>query len=152
MRIDNTRSTNKSGATKKSSSTKKSDGTSFSSMLSDTSGASETDATQQAVPLSTINPLLMLQEVDEREAGRKQALKKGGKVLQYLDEIRHSLLLGRLPLDVVSDLHKTIDDWRERTDDPKLNDILNEIELRAAIELAKIEKGKEKSSKFAASQ
>lgn len=144
MRIEGTRSAGKSSAAKKSEGAKKADGTSFSSMLSSASESTDVSSSGQASQVSSTNPLLMLQEVDERESGRKQAIKKGGKVLEYLDEIRHSLLLGRLPLEVVSDLHKSVDNWRDRTDDPKLNAILDDIELRAAVELAKIEKGREK--------
>ncbi len=146
MRIDGTGAANKSGSAKKASGAKKSGDVSFSSYLSEASSASEAENTEQASQVSAMSSLLMLQEVDEREAGRKQAVKKGDKVLQYLDEIRHSLLLGRLPREVVSDLHKSVDDWRERTDDPNLNAILDDIELRAAVELAKIEKGRAKRS------
>lgn len=48
------------------------------------------------------------------------------------------LLLGRVPLDRLKDLLKVVDSRRTAFTDPKLTAILDEIELRAKVELAKL--------------
>lgn len=146
MRIDGTNGSSKAGGAKKTTGARKSGGVDFSSFLGETEEAGESKNSQGASEIANMNPLLMLQEVDERQAGRKHAIKKGQTAIGYLEDVRYSLLMGRMPREVVSDLQKLVNNWREQTDDPKLNDILNDIELRAAVELAKIEAGRAKKT------
>ena len=48
------------------------------------------------------------------------------------------LLLGTIPMSKLEQLAQLIRAKREQIDDPKLLEILDEIELRAAVELAKL--------------
>ena len=56
-----------------------------------------------------------------------------------LDDIRQGLLLGAVPKDKLNILVHAVREKREALDDPRLNTILDEIELRASVELAKLE-------------
>ena len=56
-----------------------------------------------------------------------------------LDEIKVSLLDGGVSAQDLDRLRRVVRDERERTDDPSLEAVLNEIEVRAAVEVAKLE-------------
>jgi hypothetical protein len=73
----------------------------------------------------------------ERQA-RRRAVQRGDAMLDDLDEIRLGLLLGAIPRARLEQLAQLVRARREQVDDPKLMAILDEIELRAAVELAKL--------------
>lgn len=101
------------------------------------------DATAAAVgsssPLAAVDALLALQEVPNATDGRSRGLKRAEALLAGLDEIRQGLLIGVIPKDRLQGLVHAVRDKREATDDPRLNAVLDEIELRAAVELAKLD-------------
>ena len=53
-------------------------------------------------------------------------------------EIRLGLLLGTIPQSRLEQLAHLVRAQREQLNDPKLTAVLDEIELRAAVELAKL--------------
>lgn len=109
---------------------------SFSSAL-----AAETPATQGgtgAAPASAVDALLALQEVDEAGSGRKRAVRRGNDLLDRLEEIRIGLLTGQLSRDRLQQLARLAREGRPAIDDPRLAEVLAEIELRAEVELAKL--------------
>jgi hypothetical protein len=59
-------------------------------------------------------------------------------MLDKLEEIRLGLLLGTIPQSRLEQLAHLVRAQRELVNDPKLTAILDEIELRAAVELAKL--------------
>lgn len=87
-----------------------------------------------------INPLFMLQETDIDETKNSSAIDYGFDVLEYLEGFRIGLLNGSLPITKIKELQHSIDRWRRIYDDPKLKNIIDDIELRAKIELAKLNK------------
>lgn len=86
----------------------------------------------------TIDGILALQEVDQDGRGGRQARDRGDDILDRLDEIRHGLLTGRVNPATLERLLSQVRQQRETFTDPKLTEILEEIELRAAVELAKL--------------
>ena len=99
--------------------------------------ASETEASHAAAksgPVAALDSLLALQEVGEREA---KPFKRGMETLDLLDDIRHGLLMGGIPLTKLKALTRLIGQQRQRVADPELAAILDEIDLRAQVELAK---------------
>ena len=58
-------------------------------------------------------------------------------MLERLEEIRAGLLLGAIPRSQLVDLARVAQETRENFVDPALNDVLDDIELRARVELAK---------------
>ena len=85
-----------------------------------------------------LEALLALQEVPDPLARRRQAAKRGAELLDQLEEIRLGLLTGALPRATMERLAEIAGATREKSDDPQLEQILAEIELRAAVELAKL--------------
>jgi hypothetical protein len=59
-------------------------------------------------------------------------------MLDELEQIRLGLLLGQIPQARLEQLAQMVRARREQLDDPKLIAILDDIELRAAVELAKL--------------
>lgn len=98
-------------------------------------------AAPAAAPVSvgSVGGLLALQEVPDAAERRARALKRGEDMLSRLDDLRLGLLEGRLSAERLSGLARTMREAREGTDDPRLDAALAEIELRAAVELAKLE-------------
>ena len=88
--------------------------------------------------LAPTNNLLALQEVTDATQSRRRAVRRGKDLLDRLDEIRHALLLGSISPDRLVALARALRDQRAQIDDPQLIGVLDEIELRAAVELAKL--------------
>ncbi|MEZ5831462.1 MAG: flagellar assembly protein FliX [Dongiaceae bacterium] len=102
--------------------------------------AGSNSAVGGSVGLSGVSTVLALQgtpDSTERRA-RQRAVQRGDAMLDELEEIRLGLLLGAIPRAKLEQLAQLVRARREQVDDPKLMAILDEIELRAAVELAKL--------------
>ncbi|MCC2111766.1 MAG: flagellar assembly protein FliX [Hyphomicrobiales bacterium] len=84
-----------------------------------------------------IDALLALQGVDTPASHRRQAIQYGNDLLDQLEDLRLDLLAGRID---PSRIERMISVVRRRadTDDPQLDRLIREIELRASVELAKL--------------
>jgi hypothetical protein len=94
-----------------------------------------------SVGLADLNAVLTLQEAPDatsRNRSRQRAKQRGNLMLDHLEELRLGLLLGTIPLARLETLGQLVRAKRDDIDDPKLLAILDEIELRAAVELAKL--------------
>jgi hypothetical protein len=90
-------------------------------------------------PVETLDALLALQEVPDATQSRGRAQRHAEDLLDRLDELRHALLAGALSRQRIDDLARLVRLRRERVLDPRLADVLDEIELRCRVELAKLE-------------
>jgi hypothetical protein len=88
--------------------------------------------------LAPVDALLVLQEVSEDPGGRNRGRRHGEALLDHLDDLRLGLLSGRMSLDALERLSAMVAPKRDQVDDPRLTQILDEIEIRAAVELAKL--------------
>lgn len=114
----------------------------FADALAAAEGAGAVDSVEASSAVGAIGALgglLGAQEVDEREARRRKAAKRGKLTLDVLSNLRDALLIGSLPYTVIRQLEQLVAQERSETTDPALMSILNEIEVRAAVELAKLE-------------
>ena len=89
-------------------------------------------------PAAPVDALIALQEVPDATADRKRAVGRGHDLLDRLDEIRHGLLIGALPADRLLCLSEQLRLRQAVANDNGLAEILREIELRVAVELAKL--------------
>lgn len=96
-----------------------------------------------ALPLTSLDALMALQALPpDAPERRRRALRRGRELLDGLDEVRLALLDGELPLATLQRLRAGVGAARaDATDDPGLDEVLREVELRAAVELAKLECG-----------
>lgn len=112
----------------------------FSDML-DVSAAEEaqTSGVHDVLPTNSLSGLFALQEISDTDVNRKKLVRRGQEILDELDNLRRGLLLGTLSPAILRDINQKISAKRQEFSDPKLTAILDEIELRAAVELAKLE-------------
>lgn len=85
-----------------------------------------------------VNPLMLLQEVDDATTGGRQAMQRAESILDRLDELRLGLLNGSFPKEKLQDLVRLVQTQRAHTLDPRLLEVLDDIDLRAQVELAKL--------------
>jgi len=104
----------------------------FSSFLS------ETPNVNKAAPANSIfalNPVFML-EVEELER-KKRAKEMAKEALNTMKNLQLGILKGDIEQQDLEQLKSSVENLRERFNDKELNDILDELETRAAVELAK---------------
>ncbi len=85
-----------------------------------------------------MDALLALQgEEDVLTGRRRRQIKRSHDILDALDDLRVSVLSGEIDDEALLRLQSNIAASREDIDDDKLQGVLNEIETRAFVELAK---------------
>lgn len=99
----------------------------------------EARAASAAQSVAGLDALLALQMVDDPLAGRRRGVRRGRAMLDALDELKLSLLAGRLPARDLARLLAAVEGRERDSEDPRLESLLDEIELRARVELAKLE-------------
>ena len=104
--------------------------------------AAETGVVDHAA-LDGVDALLAMQEVGDAtdEKARRQATNYGEDLLGRLNSIQDALLMGGIPKDALMDMAKKLRAGRVKVHDPRLNTILDEIELRVEVEIAKYTRG-----------
>lgn len=115
-------------------------GDEFAQQLRDIAEPADAGATVDAQAVSPTNALLAAQEVPDSTEGRSRGLlrRHGEEVLDRLDRIRCQVLEGAVSRHDLVDLAQTLRARKAQSDDPRLNAIIEEIELRAEVEIAKL--------------
>ena len=125
-------------ATSKKKGSKTSDA--FSSIM-DVLGASSNVATSSIaaaeIAVSSMDMILSVQGVPSELTERQQQIRSAELTLDALETLRNGLLMGEVPSYLLHDIERRMSDMRAHAIDPDLIDILEDIELRAAVELAK---------------
>ncbi|MFQ5971731.1 MAG: flagellar assembly protein FliX [Alphaproteobacteria bacterium] len=88
--------------------------------------------------LTSVEALLAIQETPDPTRRGAPGVTEAKDLLDRLDEIRLGILAGRLSRPRLEELVRQLDRRREARVDPRLAELLNEIELRAKVELAKL--------------
>lgn len=135
MRIEWTPSVRRTTA-RRDEKTDASNGEKFASSLSGDAPAAPPTAPPS---LNAIDSLLSIQEMPDALANRRRALQRGNSLLDRLEDLRLGLLAGILPRERLDELASLARTARETVDDPRLNQVLDEIDLRVAVELAKLD-------------
>ena len=136
MKIDPTKVAGLSQA-RRSDKSKKTGSTEFSRLLD---GAGESTATRQTGNVTGVDQVFAAQELGDREGGGQQARERAELMLEKLEDIRVGLLVGAIPSGKLQQLAEAVRQKREEFNDPRLAEIIDDIELRARVELAKLEK------------
>jgi hypothetical protein len=92
-----------------------------------------------AAPLNGADTMLALQEVADITERNRKARERGNAMLDRLEAIRIGLLDGVVSTETIAELGRLVRDRKDGAGDPRLAGLLDEIELRAAVELAKLE-------------
>ncbi len=91
-----------------------------------------------SAPPTPVDALIALQEVPDASSGGRRAMTRGSGMLDLLDDVRVGLLSGVIPRGRLQSLLDTLKGRRESIEDPRLAQLIDEIDLRASVELAKL--------------
>ena len=118
---------------------KTSGGESFSAYLNETMStkSQQVSGTSGVSVADAIFAAQMVNGEEEREI-RKKLIKRGYTLLEKLEEIRDALLLGYMSKDKLNETARMVKEHQAESSDPKLQEIMAEIELRVEVELAKL--------------
>jgi hypothetical protein len=106
------------------------------SAFSDNLSAQPSSETEEMAPTNGMEALLCLQEEDQT-LQELAAFKNGELTLHLLQELQLSLLEGKLTRAQLQHLLAAVNQQKAPVKDPALYDLLEDITLRAKIELAK---------------
>ena len=133
------------GGTKETSSAKhKSKGAgdsgAFAENLIETQVSPSASAAPDATTVSAADAVLAAQNVGDSlddTPQRRRLTEFADDILGRLEELRLGILMGRFSKEKLADLAQRLRQKRQQSTDPKLNEIIHEIELRAEVEIAK---------------
>ena len=97
----------------------------------------KTSAVASAAALNSIDALLALQGVEDAVERRRRFAKRGVKALDMLDALKLEILEGRMDVATLSRLESMLGELTERSGESRLDDTLDAIGVRVAVELAK---------------
>ena len=106
--------------------------------LSDAEPSRNTAPVASLRTVGGIDALVALQGVDDAAERRSRGLKRGRIALDALDELKIGLLVGDVNPSMLLRLKASAAELREGAGDPGLDGVLAEIELRVAVEIAKL--------------
>lgn len=120
---------------------KKSGGESFSAYLSETmKSASKPVGSVSGISVAdAIFATQMVNNEEEREI-RKKLVKRGQNLIEKLEEIRDGLLIGYISKEELINISRILKENQITSSDPRLQELMAEIELRVEVELAKLTK------------
>jgi len=137
MKIDPTGRLNTSPARRAGKARQSSGGSEFARQISSTPKESAPVAGTSS-PMA-VNPLIAVQEAKDATSGEAKAKAQAEAMLDNLDELRLALLTGRMSRERLDSLVRLTRAKREPNLDSRLSAVLDEIELRAKVELAKLD-------------
>lgn len=109
-------------------------GTAFAKHLDETS---EAGATHGVTGSGSIGGILGVQEVEDALHHASKGKMRAQDILDRLEDLRMELLTGTISRDRLLQLTHIVSTRRDEITDPRLAEILDEIDLRAQVELAK---------------
>lgn len=129
--INRTRKTDKAGAS--------SDASEFRGLMG-ADDVAEAAPTTQSASIARVDTLLAIQAAENpaEKASKGRMRMRSEGLLKELDKIRVGMLTGSLTVGHMVDIADVVASHRERIVDPALASILDEIDLRAQVEIAKM--------------
>ena len=134
MKIESGRPVSAAGGSKKAGGASSASG--FTPQLD---GPQKAAATAPTAPLTALDALISLQTDEQPSRRRARQAKRGGEALDALEKLEQGLLSGRAPGALKAELER-LSNGAEMTGEPDLDDVLLEIDIRLAVELAKLER------------
>lgn len=137
MKINGTGSVRTSAPRRKSGA----DGASGGDFASHMGGTQKTttSAVSGATQITSVEALIALQSTgDATQSTNGQEVDRAEDLLDRLDQIRVGLLTGGMSRGSLTSIVQRLDERRREGVDPRLATLIDEIELRAKVELAKL--------------
>jgi hypothetical protein len=127
---------NQTGSTLGTSATRKT-GPAGGFSLGGSSESAKASSAAAASGVGGLDSLLALQGIEDAGERRKRFARRGKTALDLLDELKAELLAADLRRETLNRLQGTLAELTERSGTPGLDEVLGEIELRVAVEIAK---------------
>ena len=128
----------RANAPRRSAKSDKAGGSSFASHIRNDGGAASAPVSGGA-HIGSVEALLAVQANTSLSADARAAqIRHGEDLLDRLDTIRVGLLTGRMSRIAIEDIVQRLESRRRSASDPRLSALIDEIELRAKVELAKL--------------
>lgn len=105
--------------------------------LEETGTAKSSSAAGAALGIQSVDALLALQGVEDKAERRRRFAKRGSSALDLLDQLKVEILEGRVGLDTLRRLEVILQGLSERSGEQGLDDVLDAIGVRVAVEIAK---------------
>jgi hypothetical protein len=105
--------------------------------LGGSADAPKASATAAGAPLATLDALLAVQGEGDPTERRRRSVKRGHDLLDALDRLKAAILSGRIGAAELQQVAAGVVAGAA-SGDPKLDDLIAHIELRAQVELAKL--------------
>lgn len=134
MKVDGPKTVGPGGSIEKK---RRSGGSGFADQLSELEQSEETGGPAAVSAPRPVDALWALQEVDDATTGRRRAVARAEDLLAGLEELSRDILIGRIPAERLEAIAQRVRTQRAAVDDPRLTEILDQIDLRAQVELAK---------------
>jgi hypothetical protein len=128
-----------STSTSRASGTVAGQASAFARELGEAAGGGPVGSTAPARPLAACGAVLTLQTLPDAMERRRRQVRRGTNLLDQLDELKLALLDGRIDPHLLAGLSRTLASALDGPNDPALDDLIQMIEVRAAVELAKLE-------------
>lgn len=78
--------------------------------------------------------------LDQRRKGQQQAIEKSDKILNQLDSLRMGIITGSIPRETLENISTLLQAHSQAITEEPLRTLILEVETRAKVELAKLEK------------
>lgn len=118
----------------------------FKSFLeTETEGAADVGAAPAMGGVGALIAAQASEDPTERKA-RKRMKDRAGRVLDALSQIHRGMVGGGIAAGDMEAVSRAVSEQREKVADPVLAGLLDEVELRAQVELAKLELARDKKS------
>jgi hypothetical protein len=105
--------------------------------VSDTDTPRNSSAAGSLRSISTLDALMALQGVEDPAERKKRSVAKGRNALDVLDDLKVAVLDGTLDQSTLARLKVASEGLTDGSGDAGLDQVLGEIDLRVAVELAK---------------
>ncbi len=137
MKVEGPKKSQSTAQSRKSSAASGSDSVDFSQYIQ---SGPETASVSTAMAITNVDSLLAVQAAEDptERAARRRMQDRSDKIIDGLEKIRIAMLNGTLTVGHMIDIADIVASHREKIQDPKLTDIMDEIDLRAQVELAKM--------------
>jgi hypothetical protein len=92
--------------------------------------------------VSDVSALMALQGLEDATERRRRSIRRASGLLDRLDDLKLAMLSGSAPEAALESLARGLRETATGGDDPGLDAVIGQIDLRAAVELAKAELGR----------
>lgn len=136
MKVEGPKRSGSTGSTKKSSSS--TSGVDFSQYIK--GGAGEAQSASATQSIAQLDVLLAVQATEDptERAAKKRVRVRADNILGKLEQIRLAMLGGNLTVGHMIDVADVVASHRDKIHDPLLTAVMDEIDLRAQVEIAKM--------------